>query len=99
MPSNSTLINRLTRIGLFLAICFVTPDVTSFGFDWVPTEAEIEKYRASWNPFSHRPLLIQAVDIHPQGHFSIRPFIFAQIGDKSYGNRLVLASEAKKERI
>ena len=64
--------------------------------EWVPTEQEIQKYRQSWNPFSHGPLLIQAVDIHPAGHFSIRPFIYAQIGEKSYGNRLTLATEAKK---
>ena len=82
------------RTGLLL-VCFVMSTTTGYSFDWVPTQAEIQKYRASWNPFSHGPLLIQAVDIHPEGHFSIRPFIFAQIGEKSYGNRLVLATEAK----
>ncbi len=69
--------------------------VTVTAFDWVPTEEEIQKYRRTWNPFSHGPMLIQAVDIQPKGQLSIRPFIFSQIGEKSYRNRLTLATERK----
>jgi hypothetical protein len=64
-------------------------------FDWVPTDDELKKYRQSWNPFSEGPLLIQSVDIHPQGQLSIRPFLFSSISEKSYGNTLSLPSDAK----
>jgi hypothetical protein len=30
---------------------------------WVPTEEEIQKYRSSWNPFSHGPILNTGIDI------------------------------------
>jgi len=58
-------------------------------FEWTPTEEAIQKYRRSWNPFSEGPLLIQAVDIHPKGQLSVRPFVFSQVGEHSYGNRLL----------
>ncbi|BCA53937.1 conserved exported protein of unknown function [Nitrospira sp. KM1] len=64
-------------------------------FDWVPSDEEIQKYRKSWNPFSEGPLLIQSVDIHPAGQLSVRPFVFSQVAEKSYGNTLSLPSEAK----
>ena len=67
-----------------------------WGFDWTPTAEEIQKYRKSWNPFSEGPLLIQAVDIHPKGQLSIRPFVFSQISEKSYGNQLTAATGDKK---
>src|SRR5689334_24279474 len=64
-------------------------------FEWVPSDEEIQKYRKSWNPFSEGPLLLQAVDIHPQGQLSVRPFLFSQISEKSYGNTLSLPNDAK----
>jgi hypothetical protein len=69
--------------------------LSAYSFDWVPTDDEIKKYRQSWNPFSEGPLLIQSVDIHPQGQLSVRPFLFSSIAEKSYGNTLSLPSEAK----
>src|SRR5215813_1466248 len=72
--------------------------VTSFSagaFNWVPTDEEIKKYRQSWNPFSDGPLLIQSVDIHPQGQLSVRPFFFSQVSEKSYGNTLSFPTDAK----
>ncbi|MGH7205576.1 MAG: hypothetical protein ACREI2_05130 [Nitrospiraceae bacterium] len=80
---------------LGLAIIQITDPFALSASDWVPSEQEIQNYRKSWNPFSHGPLLIQAVDIHPKGHFSIRPFIFSQIGEKRYGNRMTLLTERK----
>lgn len=64
-------------------------------FDWVPSDEEIQKYRKSWNPFSHGPILLQAVDIQPKGQLSFREFVFSQIGEHSYGNRLTLFTERK----
>ncbi len=67
----------------------------SHAWDWVPTDAEIQNYRRSWNPFSHGPILMQAVDIQPQGQLSIRPFIFAQIGEHSFGNKFRFFSDRR----
>jgi hypothetical protein len=67
----------------------------SQALEWVPSDEAIQKYRQSWNPFSEGPLLIQSVDIHPQGQLSVRPFLFSQISEGSYGNRLSFASDAR----
>jgi hypothetical protein len=64
---------------------------------WVPTEEEIKKYRRSWNPFSHGPLLISSPDIQPQGQWYIRPLIFSQIGESSFGNQLKPAWDAQHD--
>ena len=69
--------------------------ISTRAFDWVPTDKEIKKYRQRWNPFSHGPILLQAVDIQPQGQLSIREFLFSQIGESSFGNRLSFASDSK----
>ena len=70
----------LLQIGLFIPS-------TGMAVEWVPSDEDIQKYRKSWNPFSHGPILLQAVDIQPQGQMSVRPFVFSQIGEHSYGNR------------
>lgn len=59
-------------------------------FDWIPTptDEEIRKYRKSWNPLSHGPILISSPDIQPKGQWYLRPLIFAQIGESSFGNQL-----------
>ena len=66
-----------------------------FAFDLVPSDEEIQKYRKSWNPFSHGPLLLQAVDIQPKGQFAAREFVFSQIGEHSYDNRLGFVTDRK----
>lgn len=70
---------------LSLALATGTP---ASAFDWTPSDEEIQHYRRSWNPFSEGPLLIQSVDIHPKGQLSVRPFLFSQISEHSYGNTL-----------
>lgn len=68
-------------------------------FDWVPTDEEIKKYRQSWNPFSEGPLLMQSVDIHPQGQFSVRPFLFSSISENSYGNKLSFPTDRRDDPV
>jgi hypothetical protein len=67
----------------------------SWAFDWVPSDEEIRKYRQSWNPLSHGPILLQAVDVQPKGQLSVREFLFSQFGDSSFGNQLTFAWDAK----
>ena len=80
---------------LFALLLHLSFPFSSIAFDWVPTDEELKRYRESWNPFSEGPLLIQSVDIHPQGQLSVRPFLFSSISEKSYGNTLSLPSDAK----
>ena len=81
--------NRLAKKSLAaLTIFIVTQATPAIAFDWVPTDEEIKKYRQSWNPFSEGPLLIQSVDIHPEGQLSVRPFVFSSISERSFGNTL-----------
>lgn len=85
---------------LFLFVVFqlaclnVAPAVLAF--DWVPSKEEIQKYRSSWNPFSHGSLLISSQDIQPEGQWYVRPMIFAQIGETSYGNKFTGFWNAKR---
>jgi hypothetical protein len=82
-----------TLLGLVNSHLFDPMNLSAF--KWVPSEQEIQKYRQSWNPLSEGPLLIQAVDIHPEGQLSVRPFIYGQVAEHSYGNRFTLPTERK----
>ena len=81
------------RTVIILALLLI-PSFTQ-AIEWTPSNEEIAKYRRSWNPLSEGPLLIQAVDIHPEGQLSIRPFVYGQVAEGSYGNRLSLPTESK----
>src|SRR5437773_12243492 len=65
---------------------------TVHGFEWVPSPEEIQKYRRSWNPFSHGPILNTGVDIQPKGQYLFQPFVFGQVGHEQYGNKLTTDS-------
>jgi hypothetical protein len=81
---------------LLAALCLqwgMFPSV--FAFEWVPSDEEIQKYRKSWNPFSHGPILLQAVDIQPKGQAAVREFLFSQIGEHSFGNQLSFPTDRK----
>jgi len=79
---------------LEVVLQLVSP-IPAHSFDWVPTDEEIKKYRQSWNPLSHGPMLLQAVDTQPKGQLSIREFLFSQIGESSFGNRLSGPTDSK----
>jgi hypothetical protein len=79
---------------LFIVVGLTLPAVAG-SFDWVPTDQEIKNYRQSWNPLSHGPILLQAVDTQPKGQLSVREFLFSQFGDSSFGNQLQFATQAK----
>ena len=72
---------------------------SAYAFDWVPTDEEIKKYRQSWNPLSEGPLLMQAVDIHPPGQLSVRPFLFSSISENRYGNELSFPTDRRDSSV
>ncbi len=88
----ASMTGKLLFVLLSLSVAVTGP---ARAFEWTPTDEEIQKYRKSWNPFSEGPLLIQSVDIHPKGQLSVRPFLFSQISEKSYGNKLSLPNNRK----
>ncbi len=81
-------------MGVLCLICLTSP--LAHAWEWVPSQQEMQKYRKSWNPFSHGPILHTAVDIQLQGQYLLRPFIFSQIGEHSFGNRLSFFSDRQK---
>ena len=89
----------LTIVGIAL-LCVLVATSSNAGadpFEWipVPTDDQIKKYRQSWNPLSHGPMLISSPDIQPKGQWYIRPLIFSQIGESSFGNKLDWAWNAQ----
>jgi len=73
---------------------FGSPPTTA-AWEWVPSAEDIAKYRQSWNPFSHGPMLISSPDIQPKDQWYVRPMIFAQIGESSFGNKFEGAWDAQ----
>lgn len=92
--AHQTVISQIT-VGLLTCAVLVWCVAPQPGdaWTWVPSQDEIQKYRNSWNPFSHGPILHTAVDIQPKGQYLLRPFIFSQIGEHSFDNRLRFFSE------
>ncbi len=83
-------------VALFAVLGFVCGFPSPLhAWEWVPSDLEIRKYRQSWNPFSHGPLLHTAVDVQPKGQYLLRPFIFSQIGEHSFDNRFQFVTERK----
>lgn len=69
--------------------------VSVSAFQWEPTEEQLIKYRRSWNPLSHGPLLQTSPDVHPVGQLHVRPYVFGQVTEHSFGNQFVFATERK----
>jgi hypothetical protein len=88
----------LGSLAFFVLMATAIPSQSS-ALDWVPTDEEIKTYRQSWNPLSHGPVLLQAVDTQPKGQLSVREFLFSQIGESSFGNRLSGPTDSKNGPI
>ncbi|HSE57900.1 MAG TPA: hypothetical protein VLA99_04280 [Nitrospiraceae bacterium] len=91
--------NRFLAVLLLILATRLLDAGPLLAWQWVPTDAEIQAYRKSWNPFSEGPLLMQSVDIHPQGQLSVRPFVFSQISEHSYGNQLSFATDRRDSPV
>ena len=78
---------RLLPVFILLFLFLLGSPFMVLAWEWVPSDEEIRKYRRSWNPLSHGPMLISSPDIQPKGQWYIRPLIFSQIGESSYGNQ------------
>jgi len=61
---------------------------------WRNSQEDLLRYRRSWNPFSHGPLLANSPDVQPKGQWLVQAFVFSQIANAKYGNRLTTTTEA-----
>lgn len=76
---------------LVMGLLAVRPDAGAW--EWFPTDEETQKYRKSWNPLTHGPILVTIADTLPKGQLYVRPFVYSQISERRYGNRLSFASD------
>lgn len=49
-----------------------------------PTPQEIQRYRKSWNPFSHGPILANSPDVQPKNQFLIQLYVFSEVGNEQF---------------
>ena len=60
--------------------------------DWewrfFPTPQEIQRYRRSWNPFSHGPILANSPDVQPKSQILAQLYVFSEVGSGQHGNTL-----------
>lgn len=57
-------------------------------FEWFPSDQEMEKFRRSWNPQTHGPLLVSPADLQSQGRWLLWSFAYGQITNGRFGGSL-----------
>jgi hypothetical protein len=88
----------LNSLVLFILTATVAP-LQASALGRIPTGEEINKYRQTWNPLSHGPVLLLAVDTQPKGQLSIQEFLFLQIRESSFDNRLSLPTDSQNRPV
>jgi hypothetical protein len=88
----------LNSLVLFILTATLAP-LPASALGRVPTGEEINKYRQSWNPLSHGPVLLLAVDTQPNGQLSIREFLFSHIGESTSAIAIAFQPTAKTDRF
>lgn len=55
-------------------------------WDWrfFPTPQEIQRYRRSWNPFSHGPILANSPDVQPKKQILVQLYVFSEVGNNQF---------------
>lgn len=59
-----------------------------YSWRFFPTPEEVQKYRKSWNPFSHGPILANSPDVQPKNQWLVQMYVFSEIGNTQYGNSI-----------
>ena len=71
--------------------------------DWewrfFPTPQEIQRYRKSWNPFSHGPILANSPDVQPKSQFLIQLYVFSEVGSGQHRNTLGIRPQASDVQL
>ena len=59
-----------------------------YSWRFFPTPEEVQKYRKSWNPFSHGPILANSPDVQPKNQWLVQMYVFSEVGNTQYGNSM-----------
>ena len=62
-------------------------------------DGALARYRKSWNPFSGGPQLVSSADLHPQGQFFVRPYIYSEFGYGQFGDAWSVNRQALPRRL
>jgi len=54
-------------------------------FDWFPTDEDMQRFRRSWNPQTHGPLLISPADVQAQGKWLFWSFAYGELTQRRFG--------------
>lgn len=52
---------------------------------WADDDDALARYRRSWNPMSGGPQLVSSADLHPQGQFFVKAYVYSEFGYAQYG--------------
>ena len=64
-----------------------------------PTDEEVQRYRSSWNPFSHGPILANSPDVQPKGQSLLQLYVFSEVGQTQYGNRFTTSTTDSSKHL
>lgn len=97
-PIQEKLFVNAIRIALaestFLIHLLVVDRAGLSAFDWVPTDAELNRYHSSWNPRTHGANYSEDADLVLQGQWSIRTYVQGQIGHGNFENQSTTRANA-----
>jgi hypothetical protein len=62
-------------------------------------DAALARYRRSWNPFSGGPQLVSSADLHPQGQFFLRPYLYGEFSYGQFGDGFSARTQSLPQRL
>jgi hypothetical protein len=74
----------MTRVRSILSLCALVCGVTATRTARADDDA-LTKYRRGWNPMSGGPQLVSSADLHPQGQFFVKAYVYSEFGYAQYG--------------
>ncbi len=64
-------------------------------WDWFPTDQEMQRFRQSWNPLTHGPLLLSPADLQAEGRWLFWSFAYGQVTDGRFGNTMTTTGSGR----
>jgi hypothetical protein len=77
--------------GIYAALVLVMlvgPSNSARTWEWFPTDQEMQKFRQSWNPQTHGPLLVSPADLQAKGRWLLWAFGYGQVTNGRFGSSL-----------
>jgi len=71
-----------------VALFMLASPASTLAFDWFPSDQEMQKFRHSWNPQTHGPLLVSPADLQSKGRWLLWSFAYGQITNGRFGSSL-----------